>query len=132
MLCGAAFKNRGVQPMLDAVVDYLPSPADIPAVEGHDPKTNEPLVRDIDDEAPFAALAFKVMTDPYVGRLTYFRVYSGTLKAGSYVANSNKGKRERIGRMLQMHANKREEIEEVNTGDIAAVVGLRDRRNAVR
>ncbi|MBK35301.1 MAG: elongation factor G [Gemmatimonadetes bacterium] len=126
VFCGSAFKNKGVQRLLDGIVDYLPSPADIPAVEGHDPKTNEPLVRDIDDEAPFAALAFKVMTDPYVGRLTYFRVYSGTLKAGSYVANSNKGKRERIGRMLQMHANKREEIEEVNTGDIAAVVGLKD------
>ena len=126
VFCGSAFKNKGVQRLLDGVVDYLPSPADIPAVEGHHPKTNDPQVRDIDDDAPFAALAFKVMTDPYVGRLTYFRVYSGTLKAGSYVANSNKGKRERIGRMLQMHANKREEIEEVNTGDIAAVVGLKD------
>ena len=126
VFCGSAFKNKGVQRLLDGVVDYLPSPADIPAVEGHDPKTKDPQVREIDDDAPFAALAFKVVTDPYVGRLTYFRVYSGTLKAGSYVANSNKGKRERIGRMLQMHANKREEIEEVNTGDIAAVVGLKD------
>ncbi len=126
VFCGSAFKNKGVQRLLDGIVDYLPSPADIPAVEGYDPKTSEPLVRDIDDDAPFSSLAFKVMTDPYVGRLTYFRVYSGTLKAGSYVANSNKGKRERIGRMLQMHANKREEIDQVHTGDIAAVVGLMD------
>jgi elongation factor G len=126
VFCGSAFKNKGVQRLLDGVVDYLPSPADIPAVEGHDPKTNEPETRGVDDDAPFAALAFKVVTDPYVGRLTYFRVYSGTLKAGSYVANCNKGKRERISRMLQMHANKREEIDEVYTGDIAAVVGLKD------
>ena len=126
VLCGSAFKNKGVQRLLDAIVDYLPSPQDVPEVVGHHPKTGEAEARPVSDEAPFAALAFKVITDPYVGRLTYFRVYSGHLETGTYVSNSNKRKRERIGRVLQMHANKREEIDEVFTGDIAAVVGLKD------
>jgi elongation factor G len=125
VFAGSAFKNKGVQRLLDGVVDYLPSPLDVSDVEGTDLK-GEPTTRAPKDDDPFAALAFKVMTDPYVGRLTYFRVYSGTLKAGSYTLNSNKGKRERIGRMLQMHANKREEIEQVGPGDIAAVIGLKD------
>jgi len=125
VFAGSAFKNKGVQRLLDGVVDYLPSPLDIKEVEGMDP-SGELVTRGPRDDEPFAALAFKVMTDPYVGRLTYFRVYSGTLKAGSYTLNSNKNKKERIGRMLQMHANKREEIEAVGPGDIAAVVGLKD------
>jgi elongation factor G len=126
VLCGSAFKNKGVQKLLDAVVDYLPSPVDLKEVSGYDPDSKEERRRGVSDGEPFCALAFKIMTDPYVGRLTYFRVYSGSLKAGSYVQNVNKGRRERIGRLLQMHANKREEIEEVYAGDIAAVVGLKD------
>ncbi len=112
--------------MLDGVVDYLPSPVDIPAIKGTVPDTEEETVREARDDAPFAALAFKIMTDPYVGKLTFFRVYSGTLNSGSYVLNSTKRKRERIGRILQMHANHREEIAQVYAGDIAAAVGLKD------
>ena len=126
VLCGSAFKNKGVQKLLDAVVDYLPSPVDLKEVSGYDPDSKEERKRSVSDDEPFCSLAFKIMTDPYVGRLTYFRVYSGSLKAGSYVLNVNKERRERIGRLLQMHANKREEIEEVFAGDIAAVVGLKD------
>ncbi|NCU17556.1 elongation factor G [Pallidibacillus pasinlerensis] len=126
VLCGSAFKNKGVQLVLDAVIDYLPSPVDIPAIKGVDPKTDEEVERHSSDDEPFSALAFKVMTDPFVGKLTFFRVYSGTLKSGSYVYNSTKGKRERIGRILQMHANSREEISEVYAGEIAAAVGLKD------
>lgn len=126
VVCGTAFKNKGVQKVLDAVVAYLPSPLDIPAMKGIDPDTEEEIERHSDDSEPFSALAFKVMTDPYVGKLTFFRVYSGTLQAGSYVQNSTKGKRERVGRILQMHANSREEITEVHAGDIAAAVGLKD------
>jgi elongation factor G len=126
VLCGSAFKNKGVQPLLDAVVDFLPSPSDVAAVEGIDPRTEAPETRKAIDEAPFSALAFKIMTDPFVGSLTFIRVYSGVLESGSYVFNSTKGKKERIGRLLQMHANKREEIKEINAGDIAAAVGLRD------
>ena len=126
VICGAALRNRGVQPMLDAVVDYLPSPSDMPAIEGINPKSEHVEVRGVDDEQPFAALAFKVATDPFVGKLTFFRVYSGTLQSGSYVLNATKGKKERIGRLLQMHANHREEIEEVYAGDIAAAIGLKD------
>ncbi|HZS16128.1 MAG TPA: elongation factor G [Candidatus Dormibacteraeota bacterium] len=125
VLCGSALKNKGVQPMLDAIVDFLPSPLDKPAVEGHDPKSGDPRVRTVDDEQPFSALAFKIMTDPFVGTLTFFRVYSGTLQSGSYVYNATKGEKERVGRILQMHANHREEIDEVRTGDIAAAIGLR-------
>ena len=124
-LCGSAFKNKGVQSLLDAVVDYLPSPADVAEIYGHDMDGNE-VTRKFNDDEPFAALAFKVAADPYVGQLTFIRVYSGVLPSGSYVFNSTKGKRERVGRMLQMHANKRDEIEEVRAGDIAAVVGLKD------
>ena len=126
VLCGSAFKNKGVQLMIDAVVDYLPSPLDVPAIKGTLPDTDEEVERHADDSEPFSALAFKVMTDPYVGKLTFFRVYSGTLQSGSYVQNSSKGKRERVGRILQMHANHREEITEVHAGDIAAAVGLKD------
>ncbi|AGY38921.1 MULTISPECIES: elongation factor G [Streptococcus] len=126
VLCGSAFKNKGVQLMLDAVLDYLPSPLDIPAIKGIDPDTDEQVERPASDEEPFAALAFKIMTDPFVGRLTFFRVYSGVLNSGSYVLNTTKGKRERIGRILQMHANTRMEIETVYSGDIAAAVGLKD------
>ena len=126
VLCGSAFKNKGVQLLLDAVLAYLPSPLDIPAIKGIDPKTDEEVERPADDSAPFSALAFKVMTDPFVGRLTFFRVYSGVLKSGSYVQNATKGKRERVGRILQMHANSRSEISEVYAGDIAAAVGLKD------
>ena len=126
VFCGSAFKNKGIQLLLDGVVDYLPSPLDIPPIKGIDPETEEEVTRPADDNAPFAALAFKVMTDPYVGKLTFFRVYSGTLQSGSYVLNSTKNKRERIGRVLQMHANHREEIQEVYAGDIAAAVGLKD------
>ena len=126
VLCGSAFKNKGVQLLLDAVLAYLPSPLDIPAIKGIDPKTDEEVERPADDNAPFSALAFKVMTDPFVGRLTFFRVYSGVLKSGSYVQNATKGKRERVGRILQMHANSRSEISEVYAGDIAAAVGLKD------
>jgi elongation factor G len=125
MLCGSAFKNKGVQAMLDAVIDYLPSPADIPPVKGENEK-GEPAVRRPGDDEPFAALAFKIMTDPFVGQLTFIRVYSGVLASGDTVYTSMKGRKERIGRLLQMHANEREEIKEVRAGDIAAVVGLRD------
>ena len=127
VVCGTAFKNKGVQPMLDAVIDYLPSPLDIPAVSGIDPNIKEETLveRQADDKEPFSALAFKIMTDPFVGQLTFFRVYSGTLTSGSSVSNSTKDKTERIGRLLKMHANKREEIKEVNAGDIAAAVGLK-------
>ncbi|MCG9930689.1 elongation factor G [Streptococcus suis] len=126
VLCGSAFKNKGVQLMLDAVIDYLPSPVDIPAIKGVNPDTDAEEERHASDEEPFAALAFKIMTDPFVGRLTFFRVYSGVLNSGSYVLNTSKGKRERIGRILQMHANSRQEIETVYAGDIAAAVGLKD------
>ena len=126
VLAGSAFKNKGVQLMLDAVLDYLPSPLDIDAIKGIDTKTDEETTRPADDEAPFASLAFKVMTDPFVGRLTFFRVYSGVLESGSYVLNASKGKKERIGRILQMHANTRQEIDKVYSGDIAAAVGLKD------
>jgi elongation factor G len=125
VLCGSAFRNKGVQPLLDAVVAYLPSPLDIPPVKGIDPDSQSPDERPAKDDAPFSALAFKIMTDPFVGTLSFFRVYSGSLTAGSSVYNSTKGKRERVGRLLKMHANKREEIKEVYAGDIAAGVGLR-------
>jgi len=124
--CGSSYKNKGVQPLLDAIIDYMPSPLDVPAIKGTNPETGEEEERPSDDNAPFAALAFKIATDPYVGRLAFFRVYSGTLTAGSYVYNSNKDKRERIGRILRMHSNHRTEIEEVFAGDIAAAVGLKD------
>jgi len=124
-LCGSAFRNKGVQPLLDAVVDYLPSPLDIPPVKGVNPSSQQPEERPAKDDAPFSALAFKIMTDPFVGTLSFFRVYSGALTSGSSVYNSTKGKRERIGRLLKMHANKREEIKEVYAGDIAAAVGLK-------
>ena len=123
--CGSSYKNKGVQLLLDAIIDYLPSPIDVPSIEGVDLDGNE-VQRHSSDDEPFSALAFKIVTDPYVGKLAYFRVYSGVLKAGSYVMNSTKGKRERIGRILQMHANKREEIEEIRAGEIAAAVGLKD------
>lgn len=126
VFCGSAFKNKGVQLLLDGVIDYLPAPIDIPSIKGTLPDTGEEVERHADDSEPFSALAFKVMTDPFVGRLTFFRVYSGTLEAGSYVKNSTKGKRERVGRILQMHANSRQEIAEVFSGDIAAAVGLKD------
>ncbi|QNO14794.1 elongation factor G [Alkalicella caledoniensis] len=126
VLCGSSYKNKGVPILLDAVVDYMPSPLDIPPIKGVEMDTEEEIVRVASDEEPFSALAFKIMSDPYVGKLAFFRVYSGTLKSGSYVYNSTKGKKERIGRILQMHANHREEITEVFTGDIAAAVGLKD------
>lgn len=126
VLCGSSFKNKGVQPLLDAVVEYMPAPTDVEAIKGIDPDTGEEDQREPSDEAPFSALAFKIMADPYVGKLAFFRVYSGVLSSGSYVFNSTKGKKERIGRILQMHANHREEISQVYTGDIAAAVGLKD------
>ncbi|MBM7555092.1 elongation factor G [Thalassobacillus pellis] len=126
VFCGSAFKNKGVQLLIDGVIDYLPSPLDVPPIEGHVPQTEEEVVRKADDNEPFSALAFKVATDPYVGKLTFFRVYSGTLNSGSYVKNSTKDKRERVGRILQMHANSREEISTVYAGDIAGAVGLKD------
>jgi elongation factor G len=126
VLCGSALKNKGVQLMLDAIIHYLPSPLDVPPVHGLDPKSGEELVRENDPSAPFSALAFKIQADPHVGRLAYIRVYSGTLKSGSYALNSTKGDRERIGRLLMMHANHREEVEEVRTGDICAVIGLKN------
>jgi len=127
VLCGAAFKNKGVQALLDAVVDYLPAPTDVPSISGHLPHHDATHAeRKASDDEPFAALAFKIMTDPYVGKLTFFRVYSGVLNSGSYVYNSTKDRKERIGRLLQMHANKREELEEVRAGDIAAAIGLKD------
>jgi elongation factor G len=125
VLCGASFKNKGVQPLLDGVVDYLPSPVDIPPMQGINPETREPEVRPAADTEPFTALAFKLMNDPFVGQLTFLRVYSGTLATGSHVYNSTQQKKERVGRLLRMHANKREEIESVGAGDIAAVVGLK-------
>ena len=126
VLCGTAFKNKGIQPLLDAVVAYMPSPLDVGAVKGIDPKTEEPMERQPSDEEAFSALAFKILTDPFVGRLSFFRVYSGVLNKGSYVLNSTKGKKERMGRLLQMHANKREELDVVYSGDIAAAVGLKE------
>ncbi len=126
VLCGSSYKNKGVQILLDAILAYLPSPLDVPAIQGILPGTEEVVERHADDSEPFSALAFKIVTDPYVGKLAYFRVYSGSAKAGSYIYNSTKGKRERIGRILQMHANKREEIDEVFAGDIAAAVGFKD------
>ncbi|MBL0938211.1 MAG: elongation factor G [Gemmatimonadaceae bacterium] len=129
VFCGASFKNKGVQALLDGVIDYLPAPIDVPAIQGHLPHHDETFVEaPIKDDAPFAALAFKIATDPFVGKLTFFRVYSGVMASGSYVYNSTKDKRERVGRLLQMHANKREEIEEVRAGDIAAAIGLKDTR----
>jgi elongation factor G len=129
VLCGASFKNKGVQALLDAVIDYLPAPVEVKAIKGHLPHHDETVEeRQVRDDEPFAALAFKIATDPFVGKLTFFRVYSGVLKSGSYVYNSTKDKRERVGRLLQMHANKRDEIEEVLAGDIAAAIGLRDTR----
>src|SRR4051794_38859183 len=125
VLCGSAFKNKGVQPLLDAIIDFLPSPVDVPPVHGKDARTGNEVSRGADLNEPFAALAFKVMTDPYVGKLTYFRVYSGTLKAGSHVLNSSTGRKERVGRILQMHANHREERDEIGAGEIAAAVGLK-------
>ena len=124
--CGSSYKNKGVQPMLDAVIQFMPAPTDVPNIKGVNTETGEEDERPSSDEAPFSALAFKIATDPFVGKLAFFRVYSGTLTAGSYVYNSTKGKRERIGRILQMHANHREEIEQVYSGDIAAAVGLKD------
>ena len=126
VLCGSSYRNKGVQLLLDAVIDYLPSPLDVAGHPGHRCRTARKTTRKSSDDEPFAALAFKIMTDPYVGKLTFFRVYSGILNSGSYVLNSTKGKRERIGRILQMHANHREEITEVYAGDIAAAVGLKD------
>ena len=126
MMCGSAYRNKGVQMPLDGIVDYMPSPLDIPPIKGVNPETGEDDVRHTSDTEPFSALAFKIMADPFVGKLAFFRVYSGTLQSGSYVYNSTKGKKERIGRILQMHANKREEIQEVYAGDIAAAVGLKD------
>ncbi|MBI3106463.1 MAG: elongation factor G [Candidatus Rokubacteria bacterium] len=128
VICGASFKNKGVQPMLDCVVDYLPSPLDIPPVNGTNPDTQQPATREADPKAPFSALAFKIMNDPFIGQLVFVRVYSGTLAAGSGVYNSTREKKERVGRLVRMHANKREEIESVSAGDIAAVVGLKDTR----
>jgi elongation factor G len=126
VLCGSALKNKGIQPMLDAVIDFLPSPLDVPPVIGQDPRSGEESVRHTDPNEPFAALAFKIAADPFVGKLAFFRVYSGTLKTGSYVYNSTKGTKERVGRLLQLHANHREEIESVSAGDIAAAVGLKN------
>ncbi len=126
VVCGTSYKNKGVQKLLDAIVEYMPSPLDVPAIEGTNPKTDDPEIRTADDSAPFSALAFKIMTDPYVGRLSFFRVYSGTLETGKTVLNSTKGQRERVGRILQMHANHREDLELVYSGDIAAAVGLKN------
>jgi elongation factor G len=126
VLCGTAFKNKGVQPLLDAVVEYLPSPADVPPIEGHNPDTGEAEKRDHNEEGPFSALAFKIMTDPYVGKLSFVRLYSGKILSGSYVHNATKDQKERIGRILMMHANKREEVKEAVAGDIVALVGLKN------
>ncbi|OGZ44143.1 MAG: translation elongation factor G [Candidatus Ryanbacteria bacterium RIFCSPHIGHO2_02_FULL_45_17b] len=125
VFCGSALKNKGVQVLLDGVIDYLPAPTDVPAVKGHDPKTDAELVREAKDDAPFSALAFKLQTDPYVGQLTFFRVYSGMLAAGSYVLNATKGEKERVGRILRMHANDREEVKEIFAGEIGALVGMK-------
>ncbi len=126
VLCGSSFKNKGVQPLLDAIIDYMPAPSDVPAIRGIHPDSGEEDAREADDDKPFSALAFKIMTDPYVGKLTYFRVYSGVIASGSYVLNSTKNKRERIGRILRMHANHREDVKEIYAGDIVAAVGLKD------
>src|SRR5205814_8508213 len=126
ILLGSAFKNKGVQPLLDAVIDYLPSPLDVPPVHGIDPRTEHELSRKPANDEPFSALAFKVMSDPYVGKLTYFRVYSGQIKSGDRVQNTTTGKNERVGRILQMHANHREERSEIGAGEIAAVVGFKN------
>lgn len=126
VLCGSAYKNKGVQPLLDAIVDYMPAPTDVPDIKGVDPQTDDPTTRKSSDEEPFAALAFKIATDPYVGKLAFTRIYSGSVESGSYVYNSTKGKRERIGRILMMHANKREEIDKAYAGDIVAIIGLKD------
>ena len=126
VLTGSALKNKGIQPMLDAVIEFLPSPLDVPPTIGLRPGTDQELVRTVDDKEPFSGLVFKIVTDPFVGHLAFFRVYSGTLKAGSYVLNSAKGKKERVARVLEMHANHREEISEVYAGDIGAIVGLKD------
>lgn len=126
VMCGSSYKNKGVQPLLDAIVDYMPSPLDVPSITGKSVSTGEEITRESSDDEPFSALAFKVMTDPYVGKLTFVRVYSGHLKAGSYVYNATKDRRERVGRILKMHANHREEIEEVYAGDIVGIVGLKD------
>jgi elongation factor G len=126
VLCGSALKNKGVQPMLDAIIQYLPSPADVEAVKGINPRTEEELTRSVDDGQPFSALAFKIQADPHVGKLTYIRVYSGSLASGSYALNSTKGDRERVGRLLQMHSNHRQDIDVVNAGDICAVIGLKN------
>jgi elongation factor G len=126
VLCGAAFKNKGIQPLLDAVVDYLPSPGDVPAIVGIHPANKRETARESSDDAPFSALVFKILTDPYVGQLAFFRVYSGCLESGSHVFNATRDHRERIGRLLKMHANKREDIKEVYAGEIAAVVGLKN------
>lgn len=126
VFCGSAFKNKGIQPLLDAIIDFMPSPIDVPPVEGTNPDTGEVETRDSDDDAPFSALAFKIMADPFVGKLAFFRSYSGVVESGSYIYNSVKKKRERLGRILQMHANSREDIKEVRSGDIAAAVGLKD------
>ena len=124
--CGTSYRNKGVQPMLDAVIDYMPAPTDVPDIGGVNPDTGEADTRPSSDDEPFAALAFKIMADPYVGKLAFFRVYSGVCESGSYVYNSTKGKKERLGRILQMHANHRKELDRVYSGDIAAAVGLKD------
>ena len=126
VLCGSSYRNKGVQPILDAIVDYLPAPTDIPDIRGLNPQTEEEEERSTSDDAPFSALAFKVMTDPFVGKLVFVRVYSGELKAGSYVYNTNRGRKERVGRIIRMHANHRSEVDKAFTGDIVAVVGLRN------
>jgi elongation factor G len=126
VVCGTSFKNKGVQPMLDAVCDYLPSPLDVPAMKGLNPDSGQHEERKTSDEEPFCGLAFKIMSDPYVGKLTYFRVYSGKLEAGSYIYNSNKDVKERVGKIVRMHANKQEIVETVYSGEIAAAVGLKD------
>ncbi len=126
VLCGSSLIATGVQPLLDAVIDYLPSPLDIPPVEGSDPKTEEILTRAPQDDEPLSALVFKIVTDPYVGRLAYIRIYSGVIEQGTTVFNSSKGKRERIGRLIRMYADRREDIEKASAGDIAAVLGLKE------
>lgn len=126
VLCGSSYRNKGVQNLLDAIVDYLPSPLDIDHIKGVNPNSGEEEERKTDDNAPFAGLAFKIMADPFVGKLAFFRSYSGVLRSGSYVYNSTKGKKERIGRLLRMHANHREECDEIYAGDICAIVGLKD------
>ena len=125
ILCGAALKNKGIHPLLDAVVDYLPSPSEVPAVTGTNPKNGETITREPKEDEPFSALAFKVVADPYVGRLVYFRVYSGVAKQGQMIYNSTRGQRERLGRILRMHANRREDVDSIAAGQIAATVGLK-------